>query len=113
MKMKSEKSKKQNKRKKHFFFSLLVCYISFFPLVKFERLLHKKKATINKKRRVLEYVYTNMKTKQKCRRICSQFKKKKRRKPSRRLTMKRTTIIMQLVRIWHLRESQGREEKVI
>jgi hypothetical protein len=111
--MKSEKSKKQNKRKKHFFFSLLVCYISFFPLVKFERLLHKKKATINKKRRVLEYLYTNMKTKQKCRRICSQFKKKTKQTTNNETRKKRTTIIMQLVRIWHLRESQGREEKVI
>jgi hypothetical protein len=42
-----------------------------------------------------------------------QKEKRKTKQTTNNETKKRTTIIMQLVRIWHLRESQGREEKVI
>jgi len=85
---------------------------SFFPFVKFERLSHKRKGNNRhqKRKEFLDiYIYTHMKTKKNVEEYVHSSKKNKQTNNEKI----RTTIIMQLVRIWRLKESKGRYVKVI
>ncbi len=110
------RSQKNNiKGKKHFFFrSLLVCNKFVFSSCKVWKTVAQKKGNnrhIRKEKSSWIYTYKHMKIKEKkCRRICSQFKKKQ---VDKQWKKKRTTIMMQLVRIWRLKESKERYVKII